>query len=531
MAMRVKSTSEVSRPSGRRSRHSSQGSSRMGASGCSNNTSVDLDYRYSYKVEDTPVTFSRNSSLSSLSVNSNDDEPSAEDQALLDSCISWGMPKSKSDYLDGRSDQNKKSKSAKTSGAKIPTSQSWTGGIRRAGDGQASASPSTVTVTTSSSFSAFSSSAGNFTGNLVDPSDIAIKLEEPDPNSSPSMTHSSLIRLEANQIAAHIQSQDSLDGSSQSNDLEHFPSLTSSFIDGAASWTDTSKKSPSLTRKSLTCQTDSNRGRTPVNGANPLLKQALSSALVISTEQSNMTTSSSASTSFRIENTKPPAELMTSRVTDSFASLTCSVLDPTYFDDEQRREGLLTQLAIMEHTVDENANTDDSVSSSPTGERRKLTPRDRRQTDKERYQTYTLNANSVEESVENGFRDAIQNNCEETKKTAKQRRSSERERFMTQTISSSTTGSDVDVSVGKTEVESANQKSMSASELSALEMDAKAVIRTLKEEVKLSRKNSNSSELISEECMLDCETLSLVSNESESDRYVLGPSFKRNDFN
>lgn len=96
----------------------------MGASGCSNNTSVDLDYRYSYKVEDTPVTFSRNSSLSSLSVNSNDDEPSAEDQALLDSCISWGMPKSKSDYLDGRSDQNKKSKSTKTSGVPISAGDS-----------------------------------------------------------------------------------------------------------------------------------------------------------------------------------------------------------------------------------------------------------------------------------------------------------------------------------------------------------------------------------------------------------------------
>ena len=78
-------------------------------------------------------------------------------------------------------------------------------------------------------------------------------------------------------------------------------------------------------------------------------------------EQSNMT-SRRTWTSFRIENTKPPADLMVSKVTDSFASLTCSVLDPSYFDDEQRREGLLTQLAIMEHTVDENANTDSSVS-------------------------------------------------------------------------------------------------------------------------------------------------------------------------
>lgn len=43
------------------------------------------------------MTFSRNSSLSSLSVDSADDEPSAEDQALLDSCISSAMPKSKTD--------------------------------------------------------------------------------------------------------------------------------------------------------------------------------------------------------------------------------------------------------------------------------------------------------------------------------------------------------------------------------------------------------------------------------------------------
>ena len=377
MSMRSKNpASEVARSSGRRSRHSSQGSSRMGASGCSNNTSVDLDYRYSYKVEDTPVTFSRNSSLSSLSVNSNDDEPSAEDQALLDNCISWGMPKSKSEFLDGRTGQpdrgqNKAAaKSAKTAASgtaagKIPNSQSWGGGVRRAGDGQASATPSPAAVTASSSFSVFSSSGGMCPSPaLVDPSDVAIKMDEPSMDGPPSMTHSSLIRLEANQVAAQIQSQDSLDGSSQCTDLEHFPSLTSSFIDGAASWTvDASRRSPLQTRRTPTTsaapppptqtQTDApiHRGRTPpvsANMPNPLLKQALSSGLVMSTDQSNMTTSSS---SVRIENTKPPAELF-----HTSAIMTCSVLDPSYFDDEQRREGLLTQLAIMEHgNVDENA--------------------------------------------------------------------------------------------------------------------------------------------------------------------------------
>jgi hypothetical protein len=57
----------------------------------------------------------------------------------------------------------------------------------------------------SSSFSAFSVSASNLiTGSAIDPSDIiVVKLEEPDPNDgSPSMTHSSLIRMEANQQMA-----------------------------------------------------------------------------------------------------------------------------------------------------------------------------------------------------------------------------------------------------------------------------------------------------------------------------------------
>ena len=54
MVIRTETTLEVDRASGRRSRHSSQGSSRMGASGCSNNTSMDQNYCHSYKVEETP---------------------------------------------------------------------------------------------------------------------------------------------------------------------------------------------------------------------------------------------------------------------------------------------------------------------------------------------------------------------------------------------------------------------------------------------------------------------------------------------
>nr|XP_027210775.1 adenomatous polyposis coli protein-like isoform X3 [Penaeus vannamei] len=56
---------------------------------------------HKYGVEDTPVCFSRNSSLSSLSVDSYGEETTPTEQALLQQCISQGMPKSKSD-LEGR---------------------------------------------------------------------------------------------------------------------------------------------------------------------------------------------------------------------------------------------------------------------------------------------------------------------------------------------------------------------------------------------------------------------------------------------
>ncbi|XP_068213192.1 uncharacterized protein [Palaemon carinicauda] len=55
-----------------------------------------------YGVEDTPVCFSRNSSLSSLSVDSYGEETTPTEQALLQQCISQGMPKSKSDLESRR---------------------------------------------------------------------------------------------------------------------------------------------------------------------------------------------------------------------------------------------------------------------------------------------------------------------------------------------------------------------------------------------------------------------------------------------
>ena len=115
-----------------------------------------------------PVTFSRNL----LSLDSNEDEPSAEDQALLDSCIRAAITKFKSDLAratkvgcqptllrpfrfsskslmlmllpffilkTGSDDvQNWKTKPKPGAVAKIPNSHSWSG-VRRAGDGQTSA--------------------------------------------------------------------------------------------------------------------------------------------------------------------------------------------------------------------------------------------------------------------------------------------------------------------------------------------------------------------------------------------------------
>ena len=214
--------------SGRRSRHSSQGSSRLGASGCSNNTSSnggiqgsataavvngtpgrgEVDYRYSYKVEDTPVTFSRNSSLSSLSVNSNDDEPSAEDQALLDSCIVWGMPpKSSKQSAPPQQQQQKKQPQQQQEQQQSESKNCWAGaGVRRAGDGQAASATSSAASTSSVT------TGKSGTSSVIDLTDVVVKMEEPSvPESDPapvlplpeqlegypSMTHSSLIRLEA----------------------------------------------------------------------------------------------------------------------------------------------------------------------------------------------------------------------------------------------------------------------------------------------------------------------------------------------
>ena len=77
------------------------------------------------------------------------------------------------------------------------------------------------------------------------------------PDSLSSMTHSSLIRQEANDIATQISlslesSSQSISTHSLSNGLDTVPSLSSSFIDGAVFWGDhmqPPRQSPSFSKK------------------------------------------------------------------------------------------------------------------------------------------------------------------------------------------------------------------------------------------------------------------------------------------
>ncbi|KAK3869850.1 hypothetical protein Pcinc_024854 [Petrolisthes cinctipes] len=80
-------------------------------------------------VEDTPVCFSRNSSLSSLSVESFGEETTPTEQALLQQCISQGMPKSKSDLETQRRQRRR-------GGSRIPAPSS-----RSPGPGSRSPAP------------------------------------------------------------------------------------------------------------------------------------------------------------------------------------------------------------------------------------------------------------------------------------------------------------------------------------------------------------------------------------------------------
>ena len=65
-----------------------------------------VDEQKYHQVEHTPICFSRNSSLSSLSVNSDEDEDDALEMALLEDCISSALPSRRKPENDGVADNN-----------------------------------------------------------------------------------------------------------------------------------------------------------------------------------------------------------------------------------------------------------------------------------------------------------------------------------------------------------------------------------------------------------------------------------------
>ncbi|XP_052794606.1 adenomatous polyposis coli homolog isoform X2 [Mya arenaria] len=67
-----------------------------------NNKQASRDEKSGYKVEHTPICFSRNSSLSSLSVQSDDDDEDPDDLALLEDCISSALPPRTRPAKEGR---------------------------------------------------------------------------------------------------------------------------------------------------------------------------------------------------------------------------------------------------------------------------------------------------------------------------------------------------------------------------------------------------------------------------------------------
>ncbi|XP_076324629.1 adenomatous polyposis coli protein-like isoform X1 [Tachypleus tridentatus] len=88
----------------------------------SDSREVHQELKTTFHVEGTPVCFSRNSSLSSLSVESFE-ETSCSEQALLDACITSGMPKDKS--LNNRSDRGYKSSSHSVENRDLKTSKNY----------------------------------------------------------------------------------------------------------------------------------------------------------------------------------------------------------------------------------------------------------------------------------------------------------------------------------------------------------------------------------------------------------------------
>lgn len=157
-----------------------------------------------------------------------------------------------------------------------------------------------------------------------------------------------------------------------------------------------------------------------------------------------------------------------------------------------------------------------------------LTPKQKRQLAKERYKTYTIAAELVKKEEEDRRKQEQAENRKSslTKLTPKQRRQEDRNRFQTQVLeapilqkSPETVKSGIPKFTGKSfsranerfrtrTIESDLPQVKDLEVHTMLEQNANIVLNTLSETTK------------GEETLLDCETLSLVSNESGSEHYL-----------
>ncbi|XP_063230736.1 uncharacterized protein LOC134535524 isoform X1 [Bacillus rossius redtenbacheri] len=197
------------------------------------------------------------------------------------------------------------------------------------------------------------------------------------------------------------------------------------------------------------------------------------------------------------------------------------------------------------------------MSKSPVST--KVTPKQRRQEDRERFQTRVLNKLPNGETEQGVVLDDIEDECltytfeenadssfimasctselqsEEVVKTVKQKRAQARDRFQTRTLSEEMQAVCLETeqppftSFGtntygdeKSTLENNYFGIMSEEIETLLERDANIVISSINE---TRRRNSESSEVQSDDnVLLDCETLSLISLESESDHNATGYS-------
>ncbi|XP_044743174.1 uncharacterized protein LOC123305506 isoform X2 [Chrysoperla carnea] len=183
---------------------------------------------------------------------------------------------------------------------------------------------------------------------------------------------------------------------------------------------------------------------------------------------------------------------------------------------EEPKRNFDTQVSCPEPIVDsgkgstvESEDHKDTTSSSDCSEKRgKLTPKQRRQEDRQRFQTQVLDCNQINgnQSDYTSLETDEKINSHRTKKTVKQKRLEDKERFRTRTIIDDIVSSSPDSSLPNADSPPhINPLIVGSDELhNMIQHEASRIVDKL---------NENVDEL------LDCETISLVSNEEDESEH------------